>query len=605
MGTGEHTPQSPSSATDKDRPRGPYSRLYRKFIWTTLICSLVPLLLVGWGIHIHYAGFARDKMLSAFSERVDHHRKVIELFLEERRARLQLIAETHSVDSLRNGSKLDSLFRILNQGEDSYTDLGVIDERGRHLAYIGPYDLIDKNYSQTFWFKQVMDRGIYISDMFLGFRKVPHFIIAVSRSEGGTKWILRATINTEAFRALVENVKFGRTGEVFLVNEQGIYQTSPRFTGEIMEEAPFPVDAPSGETRIRQWKAQEEDTPHGSAHQILAETWLEEPRWMLIVRQEYAEALAEVNHANWATLVFLHLSALTLLCASFVTTRYMVNLIKNRDRETEQLNRQLQQAGKMASVGELSAGVAHEINNPLAIILTERQILLDSLAQTQSLDGEFKAQLLDSLSQIDTQVHRCKRLTQNLLRFSRRTKSVVEAVSINAFLKEVVELMEREAGSNGIRFQTNMEENLPSILSDPSQLQQVFLNLVTNAVDAHDGKPYGRIRISTRSQDDAGVEVVIADTGCGIRPEHLDKIFDPFFTTKPVGKGTGLGLSICYAIVRRLGGTIAVESEPDTQTTFTLFLPFKPPPDLEGRWVEQEKQTGGIPDERINHTAGG
>jgi len=288
-----------------------------------------------------------------------------------------------------------------------------------------------------------------------------------------------------------------------------------------------------------------------------------------------------------------------------VTTRYMVNLIKKRDGEADRLNRQLQQAGKLASVGELSAGVAHEINNPLAIILTERQILLDSVGQTPSLDGEFKAQLHESLCQIDAQVHRCKRLTQNLLRFSRRTKSVVEPVSINAFLEEVVDLTEREAGSNGIRFRTEMEENLPPILSDPSQLQQVFLNLITNAIDAHEGKPYGSIRIGTRSQDNAGVEVVIADTGCGIRPDHLDKIFDPFFTTKPVGKGTGLGLSICYAIVRRLGGTIAVESEPGSETIFTLFFPLKPPPDLEGRLREQEKQTGGIPDERINLTAGG
>jgi len=101
------------------------------------------------------------------------------------------------------------------------------------------------------------------------------------------------------------------------------------------------------------------------------------------------------------------------------------------------------------------------------------------------------------------------------------------------------------------------------------------------------------------------VEVVIEDTGCGIRPEHLDKIFDPFFTTKPVGKGTGLGLSICYAIVRRLGGTISVESEPGNGAAFTLFFPFKPPRDLEGHRTEQEKHTGGIPDERISHTAGG
>ena len=603
-GVGGHTSGTPSSEM-KDERGNPYSPLYRKFIWTTLICSLAPLLLVGWGIHVHYAGFARDRMLNAFRERVDHHRQVIELFLEERRSRLQLIAETHSLDALQDQKTLASVLEVLNQGDGSYADLGIIDEQGRHLAYVGPHDLMGKNYSEAFWFRPVMERGIFISDMFLGFRKAPHFIIAVSRSEAGKKWILRATINTEAFRSLVEQVKFGKTGEVFLLNAEGLYQTTPRFGGHIMGKAPFSVEVPFGTTRIREWKSHEEGAKPGMAHQILAEEWLEEPRWMLVVRQDYAEAFQAVNHANWATLIFLHISALTLLLASFLTTRYMVNVIKKRDREADRLNRQLQQAGKMASVGELSAGVAHEINNPLAIILTERQILLDSAGQTPSLDGEFKAQLHESLCQIDSQVHRCKRLTQNLLRFSRRTKSVVEPVSINAFLEEVVELMEREAGSNGIRFQTKLEANLPPILSDPSQLQQVFLNLITNAIDAHDGKPYGSIRIGTRSKNNTGLEVVIADTGCGIRPDHLDKIFDPFFTTKPVGKGTGLGLSICYAIVRRLGGTIAVESEPGSETVFTLFFPLKPPPDLQGRLREQEQQTGGIPDERINHTAGG
>jgi len=592
-----------SNGEGKGKPY--YARLYRRFVWTTLTCSLAPLLLVGWGIYAHYSAFARDKMLNSFRTQVDNHRKMIELFLKEHRSRLQLIAETQSVDFLQRQRNLENAFRIINQGEDSFTDLGVIDENGRHLAYVGPYHLIDKNYSQAFWFKTVMDKGIYISDMFLGFRKVPHFIIAVSRPEGNHKWILRGTINTEAFRSLVEKVRIGRTGEVFLLNEQGIFQTSPRFSGHIMEKAAFPVKNAHAGIQVHDLKAGNEDTEHRFPRQILARVWLEEPRWMLVVKQDYAEAFEEMNHANIITLIFIHLSALILLFATLLSTRYMVNVIKKRDQEADHLNRQLLQTGKMASVGELSAGVAHEINNPLAIILTERQILLDSVAQTPSLDREFKDQLLASLSQIDTQVHRCKHLTQNLLRFSRRTKSVVEPVSINPFLEEVVELMEREAGANGIRFLTELEENLPSILSDPSQLQQLFLNLITNAIDAHDGKPYGRVRIHTRARNDSGVEAVIADAGCGIRPEHLDKIFDPFFTTKSVGKGTGLGLSICYAIVRRLGGTIEVESEPGTGTTFTLFFPFKPPQDLEGRLREPENDTGGIPDERIDHTVGG
>jgi two-component system NtrC family sensor kinase len=129
---------------------------------------------------------------------------------------------------------------------------------------------------------------------------------------------------------------------------------------------------------------------------------------------------------------------------------------------------------------------------------------------------------------------------------------------------------------------TSFDENLRPVLSDPSQLQQVFLNLITNAIDAHDGKPYGTIHIRTEADDrDQRVKVTVADTGSGISKENLGKIFDPFFTTKPVGKGTGLGLAICYSTVQRLGGTISVKSELGQGTEFTIVLPHTPPQALQ------------------------
>jgi two-component system NtrC family sensor kinase len=186
---------------------------------------------------------------------------------------------------------------------------------------------------------------------------------------------------------------------------------------------------------------------------------------------------------------------------------------------------------------------------------------------------------------VDIQIQRCKRITQNLLRFSRRTESLIETVDLNAFLREVVDLMDREARSSGIKFFTELDPALPPLLSDPSQLQQVFLNLITNAIDAHAGKPYGSVRLTTRADDERRqAKVHVADTGSGISPAHLSRIFDPFFTTKGVGKGTGLGLSIVYSIVKRLGGTISVQSEPGTGTEFTIALPYTPPKELRKAW---------------------
>jgi two-component system NtrC family sensor kinase len=579
MTTTETTTAASGSTLDPNtRREEQYKRFFRRFVLLTLVSSLVPLLLVGWGINVHYTRFARERLTEKFNREVDNHHRAIELFFKEHSSKLQLMARTHSKAYLSHPGNLSKVFELINHDHPNLTDLGLIDHTGRHLAYVGPYDLMDKNYADAFWFQQVLKKGIFISDMFLGFRREPHFIMAVTSSENGEPWILRATINTETFRALVENVRIGQSGEVYLLNTEGLYQTTPRFGGAIMEVAPLPLMAEHEGTDLRYVTQDYPGRTSGPSRRIVSSVWLKEPRWLLVVTQAYDEAFNAVNHANYAVLVFLLISALTILIVAVLVTRHMLTMIRRRDHESDQLNQQLMQTSKLASIGELSAGVAHEINNPLAIISTERQILLDCAQQTVEMEPSFQAQFDDSMAQIDIQIKRCKRITHNLLRFSRRTQSVMETVHLNAFILEVVDLMEREARASGIKFVTTLEPELPVMVSDPSQLQQLFLNLITNAIDAHDGKPYGRVDIATtQTADGQGVRLSIGDTGCGIAREHLEKIFDPFFTTKPVGKGTGLGLSICFSIVQRLGGRIDVHSEPGQGTCFNIELPLRPP----------------------------
>jgi two-component system NtrC family sensor kinase len=549
-----------------------YRYLFRRFTLLTVVCSIVPLLLVGWGLNIHYTYFAQTRIVRTFEEQVANHGRFIEQFLKEQSAKLRLVANTHSKKDLRQSGNLMTIFENMNREQPYIMDLGVIDQLGNHLAYIGPYDLLDKVYFHEDWFKQVMHKGLYISDMFMGFRQEPHFIIAVLRREGDDQWILRATINTRVFRTLVENMHIGETGEVYLVNTQGVYQTTPRFGGSIMDRADMTVEPFNDLVTVDVYKKNE---PGRFSGQVVGKFWLTNPEWMLVVKQAGAETFEEMDHARFVNLIFLHLSALSILVAAIFITRHMVGIIRKRDEHAARLNNQLMQASKLASIGELSAGVAHEINNPVAIIMTERQLLLDQFQQTIIEDPAFKDQFLSSMDQIALQSQRCKRITHNLLRFSRRTRSMIESIDLNRFVAEVVDLMERETKTSGIRLLTDLDPDLPAIQSDSSQLQQVFLNLITNAVDAHEGKPYGSIRISTRyDKDTAGIFLSIADTGTGIDPKHLDRIFDPFFTTKPVGKGTGLGLSICYSIIRQLKGNITVKSEPGEGSEFIIFLPL-------------------------------
>jgi two-component system NtrC family sensor kinase len=233
------------------------------------------------------------------------------------------------------------------------------------------------------------------------------------------------------------------------------------------------------------------------------------------------------------------------------------------------LDERLLQSHKLAAIGELSAGIAHEINNPLAIIRQEAewmQLLLKKLG-----DGKELEELQGSIHQIVLQVDRCTEITRNLLDFARKREPVIQAVEVNRVIEDMTRLVEKEAKHNNISIVRQYDQELPVIYSDAPQLRQVILNFLTNATQAI-GKD-GVVTITTRLSGDEGVEIIISDTGCGIPEADLGKIFDPFFTTKLPGRGTGLGLSICHGIIQRLGGRITVKSQVGQGTEFTITLP--------------------------------
>jgi two-component system NtrC family sensor kinase len=233
------------------------------------------------------------------------------------------------------------------------------------------------------------------------------------------------------------------------------------------------------------------------------------------------------------------------------------------------LDERLLQSQKLAAIGELSAGIAHEINNPLAIIRQEAEWMQLLLKKPE--DAKTLEELQGSVQQIVQQVDRCTEITRNLLDFARKRDPVIQAVEVNRIIENMTMLVEKEARHKNITIVRHYDATLPVIYSDAPQLRQVILNFLTNATQAI-GKD-GVVTITTRPSNDDAVDIVISDTGCGIPEANLGKIFDPFFTTKPPGQGTGLGLSICHGIILRLGGRIAVASTVGQGTEFTITLP--------------------------------
>jgi two-component system NtrC family sensor kinase len=249
--------------------------------------------------------------------------------------------------------------------------------------------------------------------------------------------------------------------------------------------------------------------------------------------------------------------------------------VEERTDELKRIQGQLIRSEKLASLGELVAGIAHEINNPLTGILMFSSIM----NHDKRLDPVFK----NDVETIVRETERCALIVRGLLDFSRERKPQKKSSSINAIINATLSLVSNQSSFHDIEIIRDFSPDLPDMLIDPNQIEQVFVNLILNA--SHAMPTGGVLRLTTiLSVNRSQASILISDTGCGIPPENLQRIFDPFFTTKE-NKGTGLGLSVSYGIVESHGGTIEVQSTVGQGTTFSIFLPVEQ--DVENEEGEQ------------------
>jgi len=238
--------------------------------------------------------------------------------------------------------------------------------------------------------------------------------------------------------------------------------------------------------------------------------------------------------------------------------------LKGAYAELEKMKDELAQAEKLRAIGELAAGVAHELNNPLTTIIGLADLLIE--------DGDPSAERMQDFSSIKSQADRCRKIIVNLLHFARKQRFEMRQASVNEIMENTLELVKYELQSSGIEMVKELDQAVPTTRLDPNRIQQVFLNLVTNARDALAGRERPKLVVRSSYAGDL-IRVSVSDNGSGIPEKVLQRIFDPFFTTKDVGKGTGLGLSISFGIVKDHGGAIRAESREGEGTAFTVELP--------------------------------
>jgi two-component system NtrC family sensor kinase len=223
---------------------------------------------------------------------------------------------------------------------------------------------------------------------------------------------------------------------------------------------------------------------------------------------------------------------------------------------------QIGRSEQLASVGRLAAGIAHEINNPLVGVLA----FADMMREKENMDEQDR----QDLDLIIRETKRVREIVRGLLDFARETPAKKSHVDINELIRQTLRLLGKRDAFASIFIVEDLDDDLPPVDVDRNQLQQVLMNLMLNACESMSA---GGTLMADSSASDGRVVVKLTDTGCGIKPEHLDKIFEPFFTTKPVGEGTGLGLAVSYGIIQQHGGTLEVQSEAGRGTTFTITLP--------------------------------
>ncbi len=542
------------------------NKLRLKLIGITLAFSFVPLFSLGIGLYGRFYDTYTDKIHGNLRNLVENKKVTIDLFLSERIAQLSNLALTESYGDLSDGAYLERIFGVLQLHSKSFLDLQVIDQNGICVSYVGPYQLRGIDYGKEEWFHKVMAKGIHVSDVFLGFRKYPHFNIAVSRREGDRTWVLRAAIDSDIFDSLVRAVHLGKSGDAFLLSSDHVLQTKPRFDHATFDTLNFPDTPRFSGTRV------EELTIDGQKS-LYAMTWLNLKDWLLIIKDDPREELLPLYRARGLLILLLAGGSILVIGGAVFIANRMVRELIRAEREKATLDASLTQSSKMAALGKLAAGVAHEVNNPLAIIMEKAGWMRDLLGEEDIKASPNFQEFEDAVAKIEFHVRRAKDVTHRLLGFARRMEPTQEDIDVNLLLDQTRSFLENEASFRGITFVSDYQQDLPRIESDTSQLQQVFLNIMDNAIDAIDKN--GSITVTTRHLPESGeVDIAIADTGKGIPREALEKIFDPFFTTKKVGEGTGLGLTISFSIVEKLGGHINVHSEEGQGTTFHITLPI-------------------------------
>ena len=541
-----------------------YKEYKRRQVLRLLFSYVAPLLILVFYFALEYSSLISESRRLHLTAIAENQANTLNLFLTERVVNLRNLVNDPRFLADHSPEAMEGFLSDLVKSSETFVDVGFFSAQGIQSSYAGPHrSLQNRDYGSESWFQKLgrTDQDFIITDIYLGFRQRPHFTIAVKGQSGTQPPILRATLDPERIYDYIRTLEGANEVSISIVNKEGYYQLVTPHMGTLLESSAI---VPPAEPRLGAQAVRIGDT-----QAFYAYSWLKLADWALIVQPHSPDAAGFLAGPIRALLLVSVPLLVLIVFVIFARANKLVALQKSSDRAQAQLA----QASKLASVGELAAGIAHEINNPLAVINEEAGLVKD-LMDPQFGEPTPREELLPHLDNIEESVLRCRKITHKLLGFVRKSNVELLLHDLTAVTDEVLDgLMGPELAVSNIQIVRDYAGDLPLVRTDSNQLQQVILNLLNNAVDALEGRA-GTITIGVRKVQ-TDVQIRVSDTGKGMSPEQLGKIFMPFYTTKEVGKGTGLGLSVSYGIIKDLGGSIEVESALGEGSTFTILLPIE------------------------------
>ena len=544
-----------------------YRSLGRLLSFLMIIVSVAPLLVLTWINYNQYQSSISRETEVPLRDVVQRTSSALEVLLEERLSTVSLISQAYTYDQLQSDATLTRIFLALRSEFTGFVDLGLINEDGVQTRYVDPYQLQNVDYSNQTWWKDVQVQGKVVSDIVSGARGVPHLVLAVGHlGVGGRSWVLKATIETRQLDRLLATV--GQSGEtdIFLLNKEKLLQTPSRNFGALLKKCPLHL--PEVSYTITSGRI----TDAGDSRWASAYASIPGTEFMMVAVKPEASVLRPMSALQSDILLVLGLGVALIIVATFLLMKFLMKRLQASDERRVAVFAQMEHTQKLSSIGRLAAGVAHEVNNPLAIINEKAGLAMDYLNAMD--DFPKKDRIIKLISSIGAAVDRARGITHRLLGFTRRMEANMQQMQLSEVIEETMTFVESNARHKNVELKADLDRSLPEVTSDRGQLQQVFLNLMGNAIQAVDEG--GHVQVLLKKHDDKSVEVSVVDDGCGMSEEVKKCLFEPFYTTKKEN-GHGLGLFITYGIVRRLGGDITVESEEGKGTAFHVVIPYVRP----------------------------